>query len=68
MISEILDPDYKVVQSCGRVAGLLSKILADSIILPLNLQNFPHKMKEGLEKINKKGYAAKIKSFYPKYG
>ena len=68
MISEIIDPNYTTMQGCGRLAGLMLKTLADSIILPFNLKDYPQKMKESLQSFKKKEMDSKIKSFYPKYG
>lgn len=68
MVSKYNDPGFKYNQGCGRMASLTIKRLADSLVLPFSLTNFPKSMQNSLDDFKAKGVAAKIRLFYKDYG
>nr|XP_053627350.1 glutamate carboxypeptidase 2-like [Cherax quadricarinatus] len=67
MVDKNVDPGFRIHQGCGRIASLLLKYFADSLIIPYSLQHLPEAMKDALDTFKKSGTRDKIIRIYEKY-
>nr|XP_053627349.1 N-acetylated-alpha-linked acidic dipeptidase 2-like isoform X2 [Cherax quadricarinatus] len=67
MMDKHVDPGFRIHQGCGRIASLLLKYFADSLIVPYSLQHLPEAMKDALDTFRKSGKRDKIINIYENY-
>lgn len=67
MIDKNVDPGFRIIQGCSRVASLFLKYFADSAIIPYSLEHFPRTMKKALKKLKANGNTQKLLDIYDKF-
>ena len=68
MMDEFIDPDYKIHQACGRVGGLATLYLADSLLLPFDVRKIPEAMREVIQSLKKVKLDDKLRIISPSFG
>nr|XP_053650513.1 N-acetylated-alpha-linked acidic dipeptidase 2-like isoform X1 [Cherax quadricarinatus]XP_053650514.1 N-acetylated-alpha-linked acidic dipeptidase 2-like isoform X1 [Cherax quadricarinatus] len=67
MVDKNIDPGFRIHQGCSRIASLLLKYFADSLILPYSLQHLPKVMQKTLDVFRESGKRDKLMKICGKY-
>ncbi|KAK8751452.1 hypothetical protein OTU49_008543 [Cherax quadricarinatus] len=67
MMDKHVDPGFRIQQGCGRIASLMLKYFADSLIIPYSLQHLPEAMKDALDTFKESGKRDKLMKICKKY-
>ncbi|XP_064110868.1 N-acetylated-alpha-linked acidic dipeptidase 2-like [Macrobrachium nipponense] len=67
LVDTFVDPGFKIMQGCGRLAALFLKYFADSALIPYSLQQMSTVIEESLNKVKDKGKGATLLEIYDKF-
>ncbi|XP_066957621.1 N-acetylated-alpha-linked acidic dipeptidase 2-like [Macrobrachium rosenbergii] len=67
MVDTFVDPGFRIMQGCGRLAALFLKYFADSALIPYSLQQLSRAIEENLNKVKDKGKGATLLEIYDKF-
>ncbi|XP_066957584.1 N-acetylated-alpha-linked acidic dipeptidase 2 [Macrobrachium rosenbergii] len=66
-VDKFIDPGFRIMQGCGRLASLFLKYFADSALIPYSLQQLSRAVGENLNKVKDKGKGATLLKIYDKF-
>ncbi|XP_066957669.1 N-acetylated-alpha-linked acidic dipeptidase 2-like [Macrobrachium rosenbergii] len=67
MVENHIDPGFRIIQGCSRMALLTLKYFGDSAIIPYSLERLPEAVKQSLESFKTSGARDKLVKIYEKY-
>ncbi|XP_068220182.1 N-acetylated-alpha-linked acidic dipeptidase 2-like [Palaemon carinicauda] len=67
MMENHIDPGFRIIQGCSRVALLTLKYFGDSVIIPYSLERLPEAAKKDLDSFKVNGVRDKLVNIYDKY-
>ncbi|XP_068244911.1 LOW QUALITY PROTEIN: N-acetylated-alpha-linked acidic dipeptidase 2-like [Palaemon carinicauda] len=67
MMEKHIDPGFRIIQGCSRMALLTLKYFGDSVIIPYSLERFPEAAKKALDSFKDNGARDELVEIYDKY-
>ncbi|XP_064110869.1 N-acetylated-alpha-linked acidic dipeptidase 2-like [Macrobrachium nipponense] len=66
-VDKFIDPGFRIMQGCGRLASLFLKYFGDSALIPYGLQQLSRAIEENLNKVKDNGKGATLLKIYDKF-
>ncbi|XP_064110494.1 N-acetylated-alpha-linked acidic dipeptidase 2-like isoform X2 [Macrobrachium nipponense] len=67
LVDKFLDPNYRILQGCGRMSALLLKYFSDSAVIPYSLSKMAETIEENLVRLKANGVGERLVQIYNKF-